>query len=139
MDAHIRDVYGQIYDKLQKLGILTVKEHVRAKSGSFMDLVVEKVGENEFSLTHYYEQNGDLIPDPDVTVRVHENMKMAEALTYQDSFGYQAIYIEDEDGTKLVDAVVKQKLNGFLNYWLSNLMQQGFKVQEEAEVSCPSS
>jgi len=30
-----------------------------------MDLVVERL-EKEYSLTHYYEQAGDLSPDPDI-------------------------------------------------------------------------
>ncbi len=34
--------------------------------GTYMPLSVERLSENTFSLTHYYEQNGDLVPDPDM-------------------------------------------------------------------------
>ena len=33
--------------------------------GIFLAVVVERIGPNRFSIAHYYEQNGDLVPDPD--------------------------------------------------------------------------
>ena len=116
-------VQEKIYVKLDKLGILQVKESVHLKSGSFMDLVVERLGENHFSLTHYYEQNGDLCPDPDMEIRIMPDMEMAEALSYQDSFGFRKVYYPDN----MVDLKAKKDLNQFLNTWLNNLKKQGFK------------
>ena len=45
--------------------------HIVLKSGGFMDLHFEKIGKNVFSLAHYYKQNGDLVPDPDMVIRVN--------------------------------------------------------------------
>lgn len=87
-----------------------------------MDLVVEKLGDNHFSLTHYYESQGDLVPDPDMEVKITPEQKMAEALSYQDTFSYRRVY----DGDK-IDTVAKKDLNIFLNQWLTNLIDQGFK------------
>ena len=33
---------------------------------AFMPVVVEQVGENQISIAHYYEQNGDLMADPEI-------------------------------------------------------------------------
>ena len=44
-----------------------------------------------WSLAHYYKQGGDLIPDPDMEIKVFPEFEMAEALTYQDSFGYRKV------------------------------------------------
>jgi len=33
---------------------------------TFMPLSVERLGENHYSVGHYFEQNGDLVPDPDL-------------------------------------------------------------------------
>jgi len=46
---------------------------------------------------------------------------MAEALTYQDFFGYRRVYPEPGQ----VDLQAKKELNSFLNTWLSNLLTQG--------------
>lgn len=118
-------VYETIYDKLEKLGILKIKvgEYVHLKSSGYMDLVVEHQSDNVFTLTHYFEQAGDLCPDPDMEVRVFPEQRMAEALTYQDPFGYRCVYPEPDK----VDIKAKKDLNQFLNKWLTNLINQGFK------------
>ena len=35
-------------------------------NGAFMPVVVEQVGKNQISIAHYYEQNGDLMADPEI-------------------------------------------------------------------------
>ena len=35
-------------------------------NGAFMPVVIEQVGENQISIAHYYEQNGDLMADPEI-------------------------------------------------------------------------
>lgn len=115
------NIYEKIYQKLDRIGIMKVKESVHLKSPGFMDLVVEKLGNKHYSLTHYYELNGDLVPDPDMEVRIMPEQKMSEALSYQDTFGYRCVY----DGDK-IDAKTKKDLNTFLNQWLTNLIDQGF-------------
>lgn len=117
-------IYEQIYDKLEKIGILKLKpgQYTKLKSRAFMDLAVEHLYRNVFSLTHYYKQGGDLVPDPDMQIRVMPEGKMAEAMSYQDTYGYRQVY---SDGK--VDLKAKKELNAFLNKWLSNLIRQGFK------------
>lgn len=116
-------VHERIYQKLERLGVLKVKELARLKSSSFMDLVIERLGDSRYSLSHYCEQNGDLVPDPDMEIRVFPDMRMAEALTYQDGFGFRRVY---EDGK--IDAAAKKELNAFLERWLSNLIDQSFRA-----------
>lgn len=121
-------VHERIYQKLERLGVLKVKECARLKSSGFMDLVIERLGDNHYSLSHYCEQNGDLVPDPDMEIRVFPDMRTAEALTYQDGFGFRRVY---EDGK--IDAAAKKELNAFLEQWLANLIEQGFRA---CEISC---
>lgn len=46
-------------------------------NGSFMAVTVEKIDENAigpvYSVAHYYEQNGDLMRDPEITYQVDTN------------------------------------------------------------------
>jgi len=128
MPKTIKNVYQVIYDKLDKLtgGIekfASTDNHLKLKSGGFMDLVIECNSKNYISLTHYYTVNGDLCPDPDMEIKIYPNLKMAEAMTYQDIYRFQQVYL---DGGKKYYPALKRDLNTFLNKWLSNLKKQGF-------------
>jgi hypothetical protein len=81
------------------------------------------------AMAHYFEQNGDLIADPDVEIRVVPSMQMVEALTYQDQFGYQVVYPEPGK----VNLKVKKELNQFLGQWLKNLIAQGRRLTPETQ------
>lgn len=122
-------IYERIFRKLEKiLGDLTeLPEYAKFKAHGFMDLNLDRLYGDEQSVTvaisHYFKQNGDMIPDPDMEVRIYPEMKMAEALSYQDSFGYQQVYPSPGQ----VNLKAKKDLNVFLNQWLSNIIEQGFE------------
>ena len=60
-------------------------------------------------------------------LRVYPDMKMAEALTFQDCFGYRVVYPTPDK----VDVKAKAELNRFLNQWLSNLIRQDYKIMTD--------
>ena len=101
----------------------------RLRAPGFMDLVVEvlpqdsETGATVLSLCHYFEMNGDLCQDPEMTVRVFSSAGMIEALSFQQSLPpiYSVVY--PEPGR--VDVRMKQDLNAFLSLWLRNLTAQG--------------
>lgn len=108
--------YERIYPLLADYKKLSIK--------NFMDLVVQKIKKNEYRIAHYYEQNGDLMADPEMTVRIDTELKTVEALTFQmDAIGlYQEVYPEPGKYYPRL----KKELNDFLRQWLKNLEQQGF-------------
>ena len=95
--------------------------------------MIEVIGKGEswadYSLAHYFEQNGDLMADPEMVVRVFSNTKSAYALSYKlDSLGVnQEVYIE-RNSERLVNVRLRKQLNSFLGMWLGNLISQGFSV-----------
>lgn len=116
-----RTIYEINYERLEPL----LADYRKIEVKGFMPLVIEKIGENEYSLAHYYEQNGDLIQDPEMTIKIHHpEFKMVEALTfYQPAFKiYQEVYPEPGK----FYPKLKKELNDFLGMWLRNLKQQGF-------------
>ena len=129
-------IYETMYNKLVKLGIinqdgsLKFNEYIKLKSGIFMDLNIDHLSHKDddrsivISLAHNYIQEGDVMADPDMEVKIIPSMKMVEALTFkQDSTGtYQQVYLEDGR----FYPTLKKDLNDFLNYWLKNLIEQGF-------------
>jgi len=121
----------------QKLFELQAHKSYRLRSGGYMDLVVERLtpceetGPMELSMTHYYEQNGDLCPDPDMTLKVYRH-GMLEALSFQQTSPsvYQVVYPEPG---KFYPRL-KPSLNNFLGTWLRNLEAQGHRlITEENE------
>ena len=88
--------YEQNYARLealmgQPLCDLQSGRSYRLRAPGFMDLVVEvlpqdlETGALVLSLCHYFEQNGDLCQDPEMTVQVFSE-GMLEALTFSRRF-----------------------------------------------------
>ncbi len=123
--------YETIYTKLEKIGILNITEYAKFKSEGFMDLNIDVLEDNEnfkrIAIAHNYIQNGDVMADPDMEIKIHKKMKMAEALTYQqDGLGiFQKVYPEPN----MVCPRLKKELNQFLNQWLTNIINQGHKQE----------
>ena len=119
----------RIFKKLARIiGDLShIPAYMKFEAHGFMDLGVDRLyGDKEsvtIALSHYFKQNGDMVPDPDMEIRIYPAMKMAEALTYQDSFGYRMVYPTPDE----VNLKAKKDLNVFLNQWLTNILGQGFE------------
>ncbi len=102
------------------------------KDSALMDLNLDVLykdskGAYIIALSHYYRQNGDSIADPDMQIRVDPTLEMVEALTYQDSLGFQKVY-QEEDGKMMVAPKLKKELNKFLRQWLINLTNQEHQI-----------
>lgn len=81
-----------------------------------------------WSLAHYYEQNGDLMSDPEMTFLVNENQLVIYPLSYtQHSLGIynEAVMFENGQPTKFIRKLQKD-LAVFANQWLNNI-----KLQQE--------
>lgn len=102
------------------------------ESDGFMPLVIEAISADEngrtvFSLTHYGEQNGDLMADPDMMIKVDHAAGTVEPLTFQNDYMgiYQQVYIE-RDGKRLYSPRLRTSLDDFLWHWLKNIEMQGY-------------
>ena len=93
-----------------------------------MDLSIDIIRDNDdervIAMAHNGVQNGDVMADPDMEIKIHKKLETAEALTYQDDYAgvYQEVYPEPGE----VNIQLKRELNRFLNQWLDNLAAQGF-------------
>jgi hypothetical protein len=102
--------------------------HVRFDMKGYQRLVIERHGEL-ISVAHYFEQNGDLVADPDV--EVHYPSWVPTAIT-QALFGYRSKFIE-RDGQTLVDTRFDRQVSSFLRLWAHNIKMQGWA--EKAQIS----
>jgi len=134
-----RDRYSLNYKRLMKIApnleerLLNGEEvYGKSKVPGLMDLILEwnwteEEGVYHIALTHYYNQNGDLVPDPDMRVLVKVEEQMVEALSFQDTYGYQEVY-QDIYKRNMVNLPLRKELNKFLERWLLNLINQHHEV-----------
>lgn len=130
---------------LQALG---QRNSIQLKAGEFMPLSIERIITDVetteglatlYSLAHYYDQQGDLMRDPEmcflvIDIRMEE--KDYNAITiYPQMFRQDNAAIEEEsitiEGNKVVSFIpVWQKDHcAFANQWLKNIKSQGFLLK----------
>ena len=124
-------VENRIFHKLLDVvpDLMTIQEAGRSKSGGYMDLGLDVLYRTPerlvIALSHYYlHPSGDMIPDPDMEIEVFLKHERAQALTYQDAFGYQSV--DNIEGRR--DKNSQRNLNRFLSQWLTNLVVQGHRI-----------
>ena len=120
---------------------LNGSRHIKINNApeAFMPLSVEFLYETTiasqpariYSLSHYYQQFGDLVPDPDMTFAVlnshpthPEGPQRVFPLTYQDSFRYDEAVFPTEEGNWKQNPKLQASLTAFANLWLKNLKHQ---------------
>ena len=86
-----RTVYEMIFARLQQMGIIDESGKMQADymkfiSSGLMPLNVDKLTYDTIALAHNGKQNGDVMADPDMEVRIYPEMKMAEALTFRNDY-----------------------------------------------------
>lgn len=98
--------------------------YLHIENPPFMALVIERHGASA-SVTHYCEQNGDLIPDPDMEFTITNGGEWFPVATQFATRHYRrAIYFEDDK--KLVSKSELRSQIQFADMWAKNLIEQGF-------------
>ena len=89
--------------------------HLRLPNPPWMDLVIESWpvshSQRHISVAHYFEQNGDLVPDPEV-----EMTEYGDPVSLSQALGY----------TEVRDASTRSDVLLFLDMWARNIRDQGF-------------
>jgi hypothetical protein len=114
--------------RLYDVWAMPVHFSLHLKADGFNDVVIEKLWKNRVSLTHYGEQNGDLMKDPDVEVLLLPDGTI-RGVSYQND--YVGVYHTCEDDPP--EAYRSRSLQAFLALWLRELHEQGFATPSPAE------
>lgn len=97
--------------------------YLKYASKGMLDLNIEKIYDDRIAMSHYYEQNGDLMADPDIEISVDKENKLLIPKAYQlDTLG---IYQDEISNPKLGD-----ELNKFLPTWIQNIKDQQYRLSE---------
>jgi hypothetical protein len=114
--------------------LITGSRTIDTAGGAFMAVHVERIGLNRigpvFSIAHYYEQNGDLVCDPDMTfvldVTSDETGRRwpVMPLTFeQGGVMYQVACEIEADGIRIARRTQREQAT-FANQWMRNIAEQ---------------
>ncbi len=101
--------------------------HARFDMPGYQRLVIERHGDL-ISVAHYFEQNGDLVPDPEV--ELHYPTWTPTAITQ--SIGYRCQKFIERDGKTFVDTRFHRQISSFLTMWARNIRAQGWAERASA-------
>jgi hypothetical protein len=98
--------------------------------GAFMPVHVECIGRCNYgllySIAHYYEQNGDLMRDPEMVFIKGADNRYYPTYFRQDGglgFEQEAVIMEDEK-VKAFKPPIQDELKEFANGWMQNIKEQ---------------
>ncbi|QLG62062.1 DUF6908 domain-containing protein [Halorarum salinum] len=103
---------------------MTIDDYIKLDVDGFMPLCIEKVGDSQISVAHYYVQNHDYMRDPEIVFEVLDDGNWVPIEYIQDPFTYEY----DENG--LIAAMAFA-----VNTWDKNIQEQGFVEAARAAVS----
>ena len=129
-------IYSEIYKQLIKLVPellrLELGEGLQSHITNSIDLNLDVLNKNEdkmiIALSHYHKDklgSGDFVPDPDMQVRIFPKYNIAEALSYQDGFVMENVYLDESR----FYPKRKKKLNSFLYRWLKSCLAGGHQLR----------
>ena len=124
-------------------GIAAIGDHHKFDNGGsgIMPVCVEAVGKTPqgaliISVAHYYEQNGDLMADPEVTFVVTRGDYVFPISYKQDGLGIDREYVRWEGERVFWNLAAQNDLARFCTTWMRNIKEQQFggKLPKLAEV-----
>ena len=132
MDHSIERRNYEMFEKIANPLLTNSAYYMKYGTPNYMDLNIEIIGDNRLAMAHNYVLNGDVMADPDVEFTVDKKNRMLYPQTYQQD---SLQYFERVDG----DSARARELNHFMHEWLTNVVDQKYKVQtiytEDKELS----
>jgi len=112
-------------------GMSQIGDHriINNTDGAYMPVHIEVIrkylGDLFFSIAHYYEQNGDLMRDPEMVFWKGEDGRYYPIYYLQDALGLEQNSAIFEEGTWTeVDRMMQHEHVRFAQYWMCNIKQQ---------------
>ena len=96
--------------------------HLKIESDTYMPLVIERYGMH-VTVTHYYNQNGDQIPDPDLEMLIGADGEWYP-VGLQLCTGHYSRARWVENGRELINLRINQEIKSFSTMWAKNLLAQ---------------
>jgi hypothetical protein len=125
-------IYESNYKSLRALfgsDVQGFPSYLKFEAKGFMPLTFDRLqiqnGIVQYAMTHWYEQHGDLIQDPEMIIEFRGEFVEAISIQHPPPFN-RVIPVYSEDRTRY-SPVQKREQNSFLKLWLKNIRMQGFE------------
>ncbi len=124
-------IYDDNYKLLLKLYPFITRidndDRILLTSDNHMPFSISLINRSDYilqiAIAHYKKQNDDLVPDPEITLKLNTKYNFVEVLSYQDEFGI--IHVYNDKGE--IDLKERDELNKFLRNWLLRLLKTGYQ------------
>lgn len=103
-------------------------DHVHMESEGFEPLYVERIADDQIAIAHTFEQNGDLVVDPEIVFWEDKDAKALYPISIeQPIFGglYQPVYDPSDKDYLYPNASLARDITSFFRTWRQNLEWQG--------------
>ncbi|MGK5085802.1 hypothetical protein WDW37_21140 [Bdellovibrionota bacterium FG-1] len=107
---------------------------VKIANEGYMPLSIEKHGKH-VTVTHYFEQYGDLVPDPDMEFVDLGNSEWLPVAIQHSTGLYCRAAEQAASGNWLISKRAMRDLESFSRRWARNLLAQGFAKGELVRAS----
>ena len=107
-------------------------------SGTFVAVSVERITERHYSIAHYFEQNGDLMADPEMTFFKSDDGAVYPCTFQQDNLAMYRIGLDITPEGVIEHTSIKEQHEQalFADDWMRNIAdQQGLKIEAPAGVA----
>ncbi len=130
-------VYESNFNRLLKIvgdDLKKLPYYIRFESKGFMPLTFDRLTKKElfaqYAMTHWYESNGDLIPDPEMVIDIYPNHNFVEARSIMHPPPFNRIIEVYNEEKTMYSPSQKKSQNSFLGSWLKNIASQGFALTD---------
>jgi hypothetical protein len=113
------------------LNLFPSNNHIRIEVECFMPLVVERLGWFGprglplVSVAHYFEQNGDLCKDPEMTFEVMPDGSL-DPISFEMWTGIYWVALWKDGDEVMVKPKMRKEHRAFARSWNQNIAEQGF-------------
>ncbi len=118
----MKDIYRNIYDKLDRMGIFSVSQYAVIERPPDLPLCIDRLAGDVYALSQNPVIDGVVVADPDMEIRVFHQNRTAEPLSLQNRSGRRVVYPE----SGRVDLKAKNELAEYLDSWLADLLSRGY-------------
>jgi len=124
--------------------------HLRLVNDPYMPLVIEKISDNEVSVAHYGELNGDAMRNPEMVFKIvpdtsirltKKGMVKKDIVVWKptyfrnDYMGAESFVYNVREGVEYYGATLAMSLKSFQAMWSKNLIDQGFAKKDCIAIS----
>lgn len=123
-------VFKKLIKGLVKPGenkVLDKHNYLPDRNGGLMSVHINCIGKDQYSIAHYYEQNMDLMADPEMEFWVSAGGAVIPTSFTQHGFPQRcerSVFLDDNGNPNKANLRMQRSHTDFANFWMENIADQ---------------